>query len=62
MPRAPGSARSLDLQLLTQAIHSARRAAELFMKEDDDEAIAQAELAERFLGEFVEKREVRKAR
>ena len=56
MSRQPGSARALDLQLLKQAIHSAQRAAELFVKEDDVDALAQAELAERFLGEFVESR------
>lgn len=59
MPRSPGSARALDLQLLKQAIHSAQRSAELFIKEDDVEAVAQAELAERFLGEFVESRQPR---
>jgi hypothetical protein len=63
MPRAPGSARALDLQLLTQAIASTQRAAELFLKGDDREATAQAELAERFLDEFIENRQPkRKAR
>lgn len=57
MARAPGSARALDLQLLKQAIHSAQRSAELFLKADDGEAVAQAELAERFLGEFIENRQ-----
>lgn len=56
MPRQPGSARALDLQLLKQAIHSTQRAAELFVKEDDADALAQAELAWRFLDEFVESR------
>jgi hypothetical protein len=64
VPKQPGSARALDLQLLKQAIHSTQRAAELFLKEEDGEALAQAELAERFLGEFVENRQPpkRKAR
>jgi hypothetical protein len=57
MPKSPGSARALDFQSLKQAIHSAQRAAELFLKEEDDEAVAQAALAERLLGEFIENRQ-----
>ena len=64
MAKSPGSARALELQSLKQALASAARAVELFVKGEDGEALAQAELAERFLGEFVENRQkpVRKAR
>ena len=60
MPRSPGSARALELQSLKQAAASIGRAIELFIKGDktsDVESLAQAELAERFLGEFVENRQ-----
>jgi hypothetical protein len=59
MSRSPGSARALELQSLKQASASTVRAIELFNKDDrtsDAEALAQAELAERFLGEFVDNR------
>jgi hypothetical protein len=65
MAKSPGSARALDFQALKQALASASRAVELFIREEDAEAVAQAELAERFLGEFVESRRLlakRKAR
>lgn len=58
MPRRPGSARELDLQSLKQARASLDRAIVLFEKRtvvDDKEAVAQAQLAWRFLDEFVEK-------
>lgn len=56
MAKSPGSARSLDLQSLKQALASTTRAIELFTKAEDAEALAQVELAERFLGEFIENR------
>lgn len=59
MAKSPGSARALDLQSLKQALASTSRAAELFIKGDaasDKEALAQVELAERFLEEFVTNR------
>lgn len=55
MPRRPGSARELDLQSLKQAGACVARAIELFVKKDDEEAVAQASLAWRFLDEFVDK-------
>ena len=57
MARSPGSARALDLQALKQALASTTRAIKLFVEGDDEDALAQAELAERFLGEFVESRQ-----
>lgn len=60
MPRRPGSARELDLQNLKQAGASIARAIALYEKRtvaDDKEATAQAQLAWRFLDEFVEKHE-----
>ncbi len=56
MPRRPGSSREIDLQSLKQAAASVARAIELFVQENDAEAVAQAELAWRFLDEFVDKR------
>lgn len=58
MSRRPGSARDLDLQTLKQANACVARAIVLFEKRtgvDDKEAAAQAQLAWRFLDEFVEK-------
>jgi hypothetical protein len=55
MGRRPGSARAIDLQSLKQANACITRAIELFVKKDDTEAVAQAELAWRFLDEFVDK-------
>ena len=57
MAKAPGSARALDFQALKQALASTSRAVELFIREEDDEAVAQAKLAERLLEEFVESRQ-----
>jgi len=62
MPRSPGSGRSLDLQLLKQALASTSRAIELFIKEDDVDSVAQAELAWRFLDEFIDNRQTREKR
>ncbi len=56
MPRRPDSARELDLQSLKQANSCIAQAIALFIKKDDKEAVAQAELAWRFIDEFVEKR------
>jgi len=59
MARRPNSARDLDLQSLKQAAASVARAIELFTKNtiaDDKDAVAQAELAWRFLDEFVHRR------
>ena len=56
--RRPNSARELDLQTLKQASACVSRALELFGKRtvaDDKEAAAQAQLAWRFLDEFVDK-------
>ena len=58
MARRPGSAREIDLQTLKQAAACVARAMELFIKNtktDDPEAVAQAELAWRFLYEFIDK-------
>ena len=58
MARRPGSAREIDLQSLKQAAACVARAIELFIKDtktDDPAAIAQVELAWRFLDEFVDK-------
>lgn len=60
MPRPPGSARVLDLQSLKQANSTIARAIVLYEKNtiaDDKEAVAQVQLAWRFLDEFVEKHE-----
>jgi hypothetical protein len=56
MPRRPGAGRELDLQSLKQANVCIARAIELFVKKDDKDCVAQVELAERFLDEFMEKR------
>ena len=57
MGRRPGSSnRDIDLQSLKQANACVARAIELFVKREDREAVAQAELGYRFLDEFVEKR------
>lgn len=56
MGRRPGSTnRDLDLQALKQANACIVRAIELFVKKDDKECVAQVELGERFLDEFMEK-------
>lgn len=55
-PRRIGSTREADLQSLKQANICVARAIELFVKENDIDALAQAELAWRFIDEFVEKR------
>lgn len=56
MGRRPGSTnRDLDLQSLKQANVCIARAIELFVKKDDKDCVAQVELAERFLDEFMEK-------
>jgi len=57
MPRRPGSNRELDLQSLRKAGSCIARAIELFVNKDDKDAVAQAGLAERFIGEFMEKRD-----
>jgi len=60
MSRRPDSGRSLDLQSLKQAAACVARAIELFVKNtptDDPEAVAQVELAWRFLDEFVDRRD-----
>ncbi len=54
MPR--NSNRDLDLQTLKQANICIVRAIELFMKREDKEALAQTNLAWRFIDEFVDKR------
>lgn len=59
MARRPGSAREIDLQTLKQAGACIARAMELFNKNtktDDIDAVAQAELAWRFMDEFVDRR------
>ena len=56
--RRPGSAREIDLQSLKQANACITRAMELFNKNtktDDPEAVAQVELAWRFLDEFIDR-------
>lgn len=58
MARRPGSAREIDLQSLKQAGACIARAMELFLKNtktNDAEAVAQAELAWRFMDEFVDR-------
>ena len=58
MARRPGSAREIDLQSLKQASACIARAMELFIKNtknDDPVAVAQVELAWRFLDEFVDR-------
>jgi hypothetical protein len=54
MPR--NSNRTLDLQSLKQANACIARAIELFVKKEDKEAVAQAELGWRFIDEFVDNR------
>jgi hypothetical protein len=54
MPR--NSNRDLDLQSLKQANACIVRAIELFVKKEDKEALAQANLGWRFIDEFVDKR------
>jgi len=54
MPR--NSNRDLDLQTLKQANACIVRAIELFVKKEDKEAVAQANLGWRFIDEFVDKR------
>ena len=54
MPR--NSNRDLDLQTLKQANACIVRAIELFVKKEDKEALAQANLGWRFIDEFVDKR------
>jgi len=53
MPR--NSNRDLDLQALKQANACIVRAIELFVKKEDKEALAQANLGWRFIDEFVDK-------
>jgi hypothetical protein len=55
MGRRPGSAREIDLQTLKQASACVARAIELFVQLNDEDAAAQAQLAWRFLDEFVDK-------
>lgn len=54
MPR--NSNRTLDLQSLKQANACIARAIELFVKKEDKEALAQTNLAWRFIDEFVDNR------
>jgi hypothetical protein len=51
-----GYSRDVDLQTLKQAATCLVRALELFVKKDDKDAVAQVELAWRFLDEFVDRR------
>ena len=48
--------RDVDLQTLKQAAACIARAMELFVQKDDQDALAQADLAWRFIDEFVDRR------
>jgi hypothetical protein len=54
--KSTGYSRSVDLQTLKQAATCLARAMELFVQKDDADAVAQVELAWRFLDEFVDRR------
>lgn len=52
----PESTRETDMQCLRQAAASVARAIELFVNKTDEDCAAQANLAKRFLEEFLDKR------